>query len=170
MSGKRDVEQITERQNGPLVSVIMNCLNGEEFLREAIDSVYEQTYGLTAEGGLPEQGSEVRLHTPRPVKVRSATHDRTHVPPTMRLEEMGRGPGADFALTTARINRGILIERTPLGRSNQVEIVEHNQSCFGASRRGDEVLHESGHQGGPIRRAVGRVDAMIHRRSPGGSL
>ena len=28
----------------PLVSVIMNCLNGEKFLREAIDSVYSQTY------------------------------------------------------------------------------------------------------------------------------
>lgn len=28
----------------PLVSVIMNCLNGEEFLREAIDSVYAQSY------------------------------------------------------------------------------------------------------------------------------
>ena len=28
----------------PLVSVIMNCFNGEEFLREAIDSVYAQTY------------------------------------------------------------------------------------------------------------------------------
>ena len=28
----------------PFVSVIMNCHNGEEFLREAIDSVYLQTY------------------------------------------------------------------------------------------------------------------------------
>ena len=28
----------------PLVSVIMNCYNGEQFLREAIDSIYEQTY------------------------------------------------------------------------------------------------------------------------------
>lgn len=28
----------------PLVSVIMNCLNGERYLREAIDSVYSQTY------------------------------------------------------------------------------------------------------------------------------
>ena len=28
----------------PLVSVIMNCHNGEQFLREAIDSIYEQTY------------------------------------------------------------------------------------------------------------------------------
>lgn len=27
------------------VSVIMNCLNGEKYLREAIDSVYAQTYG-----------------------------------------------------------------------------------------------------------------------------
>jgi len=28
----------------PLVSIIMNCYNGEKFLREAIDSVYSQTY------------------------------------------------------------------------------------------------------------------------------
>jgi glycosyltransferase involved in cell wall biosynthesis len=31
-------------QESPLVSIIMNCLNGEEYLREAIDSVYSQTY------------------------------------------------------------------------------------------------------------------------------
>ena len=28
----------------PLVSVVMNCYNGEKYLREAIDSVYQQTY------------------------------------------------------------------------------------------------------------------------------
>lgn len=28
----------------PLVSVIMNCYNGEKYLREAIDSIYAQTY------------------------------------------------------------------------------------------------------------------------------
>ena len=28
----------------PLISVIINCFNGEEYLREAIDSVYSQTY------------------------------------------------------------------------------------------------------------------------------
>ena len=28
----------------PLVSVIMNCFNGEKYLREAIDSVIAQTY------------------------------------------------------------------------------------------------------------------------------
>lgn len=28
----------------PLVSVIMNCYNGEEFLKKAIDSIYAQTY------------------------------------------------------------------------------------------------------------------------------
>lgn len=28
----------------PIVSVIMNCLNGEKYLKEAIDSVYAQTY------------------------------------------------------------------------------------------------------------------------------
>ena len=28
----------------PLVSVVMNCYNGETFLRDAIDSVYAQTY------------------------------------------------------------------------------------------------------------------------------
>ena len=30
--------------NQPLVSVIMNCYNGEKFLRESIDSVINQTY------------------------------------------------------------------------------------------------------------------------------
>ena len=28
----------------PLVSIIMNCYNGDHFLREAIESVYRQTY------------------------------------------------------------------------------------------------------------------------------
>jgi glycosyltransferase involved in cell wall biosynthesis len=28
----------------PLVSIVMNCYNGEKYLREAIDSVYLQTY------------------------------------------------------------------------------------------------------------------------------
>ena len=28
----------------PLVSVIMNCLNCERYLKEAIDSVYDQSY------------------------------------------------------------------------------------------------------------------------------
>ena len=28
----------------PLVSIIMNCYNGEKFLKEAIDSIYAQTY------------------------------------------------------------------------------------------------------------------------------
>ena len=31
-------------QNEPLVSVIINCYNGEEYLRDAIDSVIKQTY------------------------------------------------------------------------------------------------------------------------------
>ncbi len=31
-------------KSSPLVSVIMNCYNGEEYLREAIDSVLSQTY------------------------------------------------------------------------------------------------------------------------------
>ena len=28
----------------PLVSIVMNCYNGEKFLREAINSIYDQTY------------------------------------------------------------------------------------------------------------------------------
>ena len=28
----------------PLVSIIMNCYNSDHFLREAIESVYDQTY------------------------------------------------------------------------------------------------------------------------------
>ena len=30
--------------NQPSVTVIINCFNGEKYLREAIDSVYAQTY------------------------------------------------------------------------------------------------------------------------------
>ncbi len=33
-----------DSNNEALVSVVMNCFNGEEFLREAIDSVYAQTW------------------------------------------------------------------------------------------------------------------------------
>lgn len=32
------------KNNQPLVSIIMNCYNGEKYLREAIDSVYAQSY------------------------------------------------------------------------------------------------------------------------------
>ena len=32
-----------EKQAHPLVSIIMNCLNGERFLKSALDSVYKQT-------------------------------------------------------------------------------------------------------------------------------
>ena len=28
----------------PLVTIIINCFNGESYLKEAIESVYEQTY------------------------------------------------------------------------------------------------------------------------------
>ena len=35
---------INNNTKNPLVSVIMNCFNGEKYLKEAIDSVYDQTY------------------------------------------------------------------------------------------------------------------------------
>ena len=38
------MQQSNNSTNRPLVSVIMNCLNGEKYLKEAIDSVYAQTY------------------------------------------------------------------------------------------------------------------------------
>jgi len=38
------VPSIAEHADQPLVSIIMNCLNSEKFLREAIDSVYAQSY------------------------------------------------------------------------------------------------------------------------------
>ena len=28
----------------PLISIMMNCYNGETYLRDAIDSIYAQTY------------------------------------------------------------------------------------------------------------------------------
>jgi len=31
-------------ENKPLVSILMNCYNGEKYLKEAIDSIYAQTY------------------------------------------------------------------------------------------------------------------------------
>jgi glycosyltransferase involved in cell wall biosynthesis len=37
--------QVTDQQaDAPLVSVIMNCYNSDKYLREAIDSIYAQTY------------------------------------------------------------------------------------------------------------------------------
>ena len=38
------VQQSNNSATRPLVSVIMNCLNGEKYLKEAINSVYAQTY------------------------------------------------------------------------------------------------------------------------------
>ena len=38
------VQQSNNSVAKPLVSVIMNCYNGEKYLKEAIDSVYAQTY------------------------------------------------------------------------------------------------------------------------------
>ena len=36
---------ITSKSTEPLVSIIINCHNGEKYLRNAIDSVFSQTYG-----------------------------------------------------------------------------------------------------------------------------
>ena len=35
---------IKMKNSGPLISVIMNCYNGEKFLNEAIQSILDQTY------------------------------------------------------------------------------------------------------------------------------
>ena len=64
----------------PLVSVIMNCYNGETYLREAIDSIYAQTYQnweiifldnastdgfpKEAESSRQEQDSKLSSHVP----------------------------------------------------------------------------------------------------------
>ena len=32
------------KKSQPLVSIVINCYNGEEFLKSAIDSIYSQTY------------------------------------------------------------------------------------------------------------------------------
>ena len=56
----------------PLVSVVMNCYNGEKYLREAIDSVISQTYpnwelifwdNLSVDGssGIVKSYSDVRI-------------------------------------------------------------------------------------------------------------
>ena len=40
----KDKKLNNEQLQIPKVSVIMNCLNCEKYLREAIDSVFAQTY------------------------------------------------------------------------------------------------------------------------------
>ena len=40
----KDRELYNERLKVPKVSVIMNCYNGEQYLKEALDSIYTQTY------------------------------------------------------------------------------------------------------------------------------
>ena len=35
---------MVNRVDNPLVSIVMNCYNGDQFLKEAIDSIYNQTY------------------------------------------------------------------------------------------------------------------------------
>ena len=47
--GAKSVAVENER---PLVSVIMNCYNGEKYLREAINSVYGQTYSVKYHTGM----------------------------------------------------------------------------------------------------------------------
>jgi len=44
MTGVLGMSSMERIQGIPKVSVIMNCLNGAKYLREAIDSVYAQTY------------------------------------------------------------------------------------------------------------------------------
>ena len=39
-----DIEQKEYIKNPPLVSVVINCYNGGQFLREAIESIYAQSY------------------------------------------------------------------------------------------------------------------------------
>ena len=43
MEGLTDIKPLSSEQL-PLVSVLINCFNGEAYLKEAIDSVYSQTY------------------------------------------------------------------------------------------------------------------------------
>ena len=39
------LSSISSNLKSPCVSVIMNCFNSAEYLAQAIDSVYAQTYG-----------------------------------------------------------------------------------------------------------------------------
>jgi len=38
------LDTMTDKRNEPLVSIIMNCYNGERYLRQAIESILAQTY------------------------------------------------------------------------------------------------------------------------------
>ena len=44
VSTKKSCQSSEESSRFPKVSIIMNCYNGEEYLREAIDSIYAQTF------------------------------------------------------------------------------------------------------------------------------
>lgn len=45
LAGRSEDSPEEDSKNGPLVSIVMNCFNGERYLREAIDSIFAQTYG-----------------------------------------------------------------------------------------------------------------------------
>ena len=38
------MEEVEKFYNKPLVSIIVNCFNGKEYLRDCLDSIYKQTY------------------------------------------------------------------------------------------------------------------------------
>jgi glycosyltransferase involved in cell wall biosynthesis len=72
----------TPASASPLVSVVIAFLNGERFLREAIDSVFAQTYErwellLVDDGSGPTASSIAREYADRkPTRVRYLEHDR----------------------------------------------------------------------------------------------
>jgi len=86
-------------QNKPLVSVIMNCLNCEQYLRDAIDSVYAQTYDnweiVFWDNGSCDKSSEIAKSYDS--KLKYFRSEETSILGAARVSAVGRAKGEYFA-------------------------------------------------------------------------
>ena len=81
---------IVSTQEKPLVSVIMNCLNCEQYLNEAIDSVYAQTYENWELIAVNDHSSDatpeiLRAYAEKDVRIRFLNSDRPKLIPTLQV-------------------------------------------------------------------------------------
>ena len=86
-------------QNKPLVSIIMNCLNCEQYLRDAIDSVYAQTYDnweiVFWDNGSCDKSSEIAKSYDS--KLKYFRSEETSILGAARVSAVGRAKGEYFA-------------------------------------------------------------------------
>jgi len=86
-------------QNKPLVSVIMNCLNCEQYLRDAIDSVYAQTYDnweiVFWDNGSCDKSSEIAKSYDS--KLKYFRSEETSILGAARVSAVGKAKGEYFA-------------------------------------------------------------------------